>query len=225
MHITVLTLFPDQFTGPFDTSIIKRAQRKGLANINIFNIRDVATDAYKTVDDHPYGGGHGMIVKVDIIDRALSLVRSKNPKHTYHTVLLDPAGEPYTQSCAFELSKKEHLILICGHYEGVDERVRSLVDQEISIGDYVLTGGELPAMVLIDSITRLIPGVLLHPESTQNESFGAQSMLEYPQYTRPQEYKNMKVPDVLLSGNHQKIEAWKNAEAIKRTKKRRADLL
>ncbi|MCX6793783.1 MAG: tRNA (guanosine(37)-N1)-methyltransferase TrmD, partial [Candidatus Gottesmanbacteria bacterium] len=211
------TLFPDMFSGPFDQSIIKRAVNKKLITISYINIRDFSTDKYKTVDGHPYGGGVGMLLRVDVVDRALKSIKKG------HTILLDAGGTPYKQSKSKELSALDHLILICGHYEGVDERIRSLVDEEISIGDYVLTGGEIPAMVLTDSIVRLIPGVLGKPEATVHESFtGAQ--LEYPQYTEPQTYKGLKIPPVLLSGNHKLIDNWRKDEATKRTKTRRGDL-
>lgn len=217
MHISILTLFPDMFTGPFDQSIIKRSIDKKLITIDYINIRNFATDNYKTVDGHPYGGGVGMILRVDVVDRALQSI----PKG--HKILLDAGGTPYTQQKAKELSKIDHLILICGHYEGVDERIRSLVDEEISIGDYVLTGGEIPAMVLTDSIARLIPGVLGKPEATVHESF-SEPLLEYPQYTEPQTYNGRAVPPVLLSGNHQKIADWRKNESLKRTKTHRPDL-
>lgn len=209
MTISILTLFPDMFAGPFDHSIIKHAQEKGIVTITFINIRDFATDKYKSVDDHPYGGGLGMIMRVDIIDRAIQ-------KQKGRIILLDPRGTTFTQQKARELSALDHLILVCGHYEGVDARVTSLVDETISIGDYVLTGGELPAMVITDSIVRLLPDVLKE-EATSSESFSIHPpsstfhspILEYPQYTRPEEYKGMRVPDVLLSGNHKKIEEWR----------------
>ncbi len=218
MKLSILTLFPDMFSGPFNHSIIKRAIENKLLNIDYINIRDFATDTYKSVDGHPYGGGVGMILRVDIVDRALrSLPEGRK-------ILLDAGGTPYTQSKAKELSTVDHVILICGHYEGVDERVRSLVDEEITIGDYVLTGGEIPAMVLADSIVRLIPGVLAKPEATVHESF-SEPLLEYPQYTEPQTYNGLSVPQVLTSGNHQKIADWRKTEAVKRTKTRRPDLI
>lgn len=219
MKVTILTLFPEMFIGPFEYSIIKRAKEKHLVTIELVNIRDFSTDAYNAVDDHPYGGGQGMIMRVDVLDRALSSIKTKGRK-----ILLDPSGTRYTQAKAQELSKLNHLILICGHYEGVDERVRMLVDEQISVGDYVTTGGELPAMVVTDSIVRLIPGVLRNQESSENESF-SDPLLEYPQYTRPETYKDMKVPDVLKSGDHQKIESWRQKQARLRTKKLRPDLL
>ena len=217
MKISIVTLFPDMFHGPFDQSIVKRAIDKKLVSIDYINIRDFATDNYKTVDGHPYGGGVGMILRVDVVDRALQSIKKG------HTILLDAGGTPYTQKKAGELSKVDHLILICGHYEGVDHRIRSLVDEEISIGDYILTGGEIPAMILVDSIVRLIPRVLGKSEATVHESF-TQSMLEYPQYTEPQTYKGQSVPPILLSGNHKAIDTWRKSEALKRTKTRRPDL-
>lgn len=208
MTISILTLFPEMFSGPFDYSIVKRAKEKGRITINLINIRDSSTDTYKSVDDHPYGGGVGMVLRVDVIDRALQSLRGKK-------VLLDPRGVTFTQKKAREYAKLDHLILVCGHYEGVDERVKSIVDESISIGDYILTGGELPAMILADSIIRLLPGVLKEGV-TQSESFSPSLIthhsslpLEYPQYTRPEKYKGMRVPDVLLSGNHKKIAAWR----------------
>jgi len=231
LHISILTLFPDMFRGPFDESIIKRAITRQLISVEFVNIRDFSNDSYKTVDDHPYGGGHGMILRVDIIDRALQHTKSQMPNlpagkagATCKTILLSPQGIPYTQAKAKELSSLEHLILLCGHYEGIDERIRDLVDEEISIGDYVLTGGEIPAMVVVDSVVRLIPGVLKRTEATRDESF-SESLLEYPQYTRPDTYKQVSVPKVLLSGNHKVIEDWRKEESLKRTKIRRPDLL
>lgn len=214
MQIDILTLFPEMFSGPFGFSIVKRATEKGLVTLNIHNLRNWSTDKYKSVDDHPYGGGPGMIMRVDIVDRAISKLKSQNSK----VILLDPGGEKYTQKKAVETAKSEHLIIICGHYEGVDHRVHEhLVDEVISIGDYVLSGGEIPAMVLVDSIVRLLPGSLGNPESIKEESHSLSSSIyhlasnkEYHQYTRPEEYKGWKVPDVLLSGNHQQIKAWRN---------------
>ncbi len=219
MKISILTLFPQMFTGPFEYSIVKRAKVKGFVTIDLVNIRDFANDAYESVDDHPYGGGQGMVMRVDVIDRALESVKRKGTK-----ILLDPTGTPYTQTMARELSKLDHLILVCGHYEGVDERVRSLVDESVSIGDYVATGGELPAMVVVDSIVRLLPGVLRNQRASMDESFWRHS-LEYPQYTRPDVYKGMKVPEMLKSGDHKKIESWRQEQARLRTKKLRPDLL
>lgn len=222
MQIHILTLFPEMFRGPFDFSIVKRAKEKGFVSIDLVNIRDFSSDTYKSVDDHPYGGGQGMILRVDVVDKALLSV--KYQVSSIKKILLDPTGLPYTQAKAKQLSILDHLILVCGHYEGVDERVRSLVDESVSIGDYVTTGGELPAMVVVDSIIRLLPGVLRNQESSENESF-SDPLLEYPQYTRPETYKDMKVPDVLKSGDHQKIESWRQEQTRIRTKKLRPDLL
>lgn len=226
MRITILTLFPEMFQGPFDSSIVHRAIGEKKATLDFVNIRDFATDTHKSVDDHPYGGGPGMILKVDIIDKALKKVRSKTEKgkRNERVILLDPGGEQYTQAKARVYSKLAHLILICGHYEGIDERVRLLVDESISIGNYVLTGGEIPAMVIIDSIVRLIPGVLKKPESALMESFSdkspGQPYLEYPQYTRPQVYNRHHVPSILLSGDHKKIAQWQELQSLKRSQKK-----
>jgi tRNA (guanine37-N1)-methyltransferase len=243
MKIDILTLFPEMFKGPFDESIIKRAQEKDLVEIDIHNLRDWAKDKRKTVDDRPFGGGVGMVIKVDIIDTAIKDLKSlsepegstsRRPvtKHSSHIILLSPQGKTFNQEKAKELAKLDQIILISGHYEGFDERIReNLIDEEISIGDYVLTGGELPAMVITDSLVRLIPGVL-DPEATELESFspvtvhGSQiTLLEYPQYTRPEEFNGWKVPEVLLSGNHKEIEKWKKEKSLEKTKKLRPDLI
>ncbi|MBI2430432.1 MAG: tRNA (guanosine(37)-N1)-methyltransferase TrmD [Candidatus Levybacteria bacterium] len=218
MKISILTLFPEMFQGPFDHSIIKIAREKKLLDISYINIRDFGIGRHRIVDDKPYGGGAGMIMRVDVIASALAKIKEKK-----RIILLDPQGEKFTQKKAQELSKIDHLILVCGRYEGVDERVRSLADEEISIGDYVLTGGEIPAMVIVDSVSRLIPGVI-QQESTLHESFST-PMLEYPQYTRPPVFKKSAVPDILLSGDHQKIIDWRKKEAFEKTKKKRSDLL
>ncbi len=221
MRIDILTLFPKMFNGPFAESIIKIAQEKGLVAIRIHNLRKWAKDKRRTIDERPFGGGIGMVLMIEPIDQALKELRRKNSK----VILLTPQGKPFNQKTAQKLAKLKHLILICGHYEGVDERVREhLVDEEISIGDYVLTGGELPAMVVADTISRLIPGVLEKPEATKNESFQTPT-LEYPQYTRPANFKGWQVPKILLSGDHQKIKEWRKEKALKRTKQRRPDLL
>lgn len=226
MYITILTLFPDMFQGPLTKSILARAQKQNIVTISFVNIRDFACDKHKSVDDHPYGGGVGMILRVDVVDRALQSIKCHVSDIKYHTILLDAGGKTYTQKKAKELSGVDHLILVCGHYEGIDERIRSLVDEEISIGDYVLTGGEIPAMVLVDSIVRLLPGTLKKEGVTTNESFsGKKLFLEYPQYTQPQTYKRMSVPDILLSGHHEHIEKWKQQQAQRKTKKNRSDLL
>ncbi len=207
MKIDILTLFPDMFKGPFDTSIIKRAESRNLIRINVRDLRSWGEGERRNVDDRPYSGGPGMLIRVDIIDKALKeLIKTKNSK----VILLDATGERFTQQKAQELSKHKHLILIAGHYEGVDHRVHEhLADEVISIGDYVLTGGEIPAMVVVDSVTRLLPGVLGKDESSVDESHKEPGYLEYPQYTRPEEYKGWKVPKILLSGNHAEIDKWR----------------
>lgn len=221
MKIEILTLFPQMFQGPFEESIVARARKKGLVEIKIHDLRQWAKDKHKTVDDRPYGGGVGMILLVEVIDRALKDLKRKNSK----VILLTPQGKLFDQKKAKSFSELKHLVLICGHYEGVDERVREhLVDAEISIGDYILTGGELPAMVVVDALVRLIPGVLEKKEAVLEESF-SKGLLEYPQYSRPANFKGWKVPEVLLSGDHQKIDEWRKKEALRRTKKRRPDLV
>lgn len=212
------------FVGPFDTSILKRARTQEKIQIEFIQLRDFASDAYKSVDDHPYGGGVGMILRVDVVDRAISYAKATMHTPSQKVISLDPQGTVYTQTIAKSLSTIEHIILLCAHYEGVDERVRHLVDMELSIGDYVLTGGEIPAMVVADSVVRLIPGVLSKKDATIHESF-ENNVLEYPQYTRPDTYNDMKVPSVLLSGNHTQIATWRAQEAITRTKNRRPDIL
>lgn len=207
MKIDILTLFPDMFKGPFDESIVKRAESKGLIEIKIHDLRKWGEGERRNVDDRPYSGGPGMILRVDIIDSALKSLRTPKSR----VILLDATGEKYTQQKAQEFSKLDHIILIAGHYEGVDHRVHEhLVDSVVSIGDYVLTGGEIPAMAIVDSIVRLIPGVLGKDESSREESHKEPGYLEYPQYTRPEEYKGWKVPKVLLSGNHAEITKWKS---------------
>ncbi len=230
MEITILTLFPEMFLGPLTESIVKRAQKKELVAINIVNIRDYATDKHKTVDDTSYGGGVGMVMKVDVIDNAINSI-VKNRRKNYHIILLTPQGQKYSQQKAEKLSKNKKIILICGHYEGFDERIRQhLIDEEISIGDFVLSGGEIPAMVVVDSIVRLLPGALGKDESAVEESFSLEDenknrLLEYPIYTKPAEYRGWKVPEVLVSGNHDKIKKWRQEQAEKRTAKKRKDLL
>ncbi len=227
MKIDILTLFPKMFKGPFDESIIKRAQKRGLVEIKIHDLRKWAKDKRKTVDDHPFGGGTGMILMIEPIKKALEEFKKSAPKNIKKRkiILFSPSGKTFNQKRAQELSKENHLIFICGHYEGVDERVREhLVDEEISIGDYVLTGGELPAMIAIDSIVRLIPDVLEKAKATKEESFSSPSLLEYSQYTRPANFKGWKIPKILLSGNHQKIKEWRQKKALEKTKKNRPDL-
>jgi tRNA (guanine37-N1)-methyltransferase len=235
VRVDILTLFPEMFNGPFSESIIKRAQEKGLVEINLHNLRDWAEGPYKTVDDKPFGGGVGMVLMIQPIHRALRDLKTQNSKLKTKVILLTPQGKVFNQSMAKRLSQLEHLIFICGHYEGIDERVRQhLVDEEISIGDYVLTGGELPAMVIVDSVVRLLPGVLEKPEATQFESFSLlpspsshlpSGLLEGPQYTRPVDFKGWKVPEILLSGDHKKISEWRTKQALARTEKSRPDLL
>jgi len=262
MKISILTLFPNMFTGPFDESIVKRAQNYGLVEIEIRQLRDWAHDKHKTVDDRPYGGGVGMLMKVEPIAEALEELKSNtsvdsfssdelrvtgSPSNTPHVtrnktapvtkiILLDAGGEKFTQRKAQGYAKLDHLILVCGRYEGVDHRVHEhLVDEVISIGDFVVTGGEIPSMLVVDAVTRLIPNVLEKDTATDFESFSLSqqstinnqqsTLLEYPQYTRPEEFNGWKVPEVLLTGDHKKIDEWKRQESFKKTKKVRPDLL
>ena len=228
MRIDILTLFPEAFQGAFDHSILKRAREKNLVAINLINIRDYSSYPHKQVDDTPFGGGAGMVLKVDVIQKALESVRTQDS----FVVLLSSSGKKYSQEIASNLFQKHHLVLICGHYEGVDERIINYLDLELSIGDYVLSGGEIPAMVVTDSIVRLLPNVLGEKESLREESFSdyiiqdkSIKLVEYPQYTRPQEYKSLKVPEVLFSGNHEEIKKWRLQAAFEKTKKNRPDLL
>lgn len=220
MTITILTLFPQMFNGPFQHSIVKRALEKKLARINIVDIRDFGIGSHKSVDDTPYGGGKGMILRVDVLEKAINSVK-KNVKGE-RTILLSPQGKTYNQKRARQFSELDNLVIICGHYEGVDERVSEFIDEKISVGDFILTGGEIPAMLIVDSVIRLIKGVLKE-EVTSSESFP--DLLEYPQYTKPPIYKGSEVPEILLSGNHEKIEKYRKKESIKLTKKVRPDLL
>ncbi|MCD6257075.1 tRNA (guanosine(37)-N1)-methyltransferase TrmD [Candidatus Aerophobetes bacterium] len=224
MRIDIITLFPSMFKGPFEESIIKRAQQKGIVEIHLHNLRDFTTDRHRTVDDAPFGGGAGMVMKVEPIYRALNHIK-KELKKEGKVILLSPQGRKLTQELVAELKEENSLILICGRYEGVDERVREhLIDKEISIGDYVLSGGELPAMVLVDALVRLLPGAVGNERSVRENSF-YRGLLDYPQYTRPAEFMGWKVPEVLRSGDHQKIEEWRRIQMLKRTLQRRADLL
>lgn len=224
MVINILTLFPEMFDGAFSESIINRAVEKKVVKIKLVNLRDSATDKHKTVDDTPYGGGAGMVLKVDVMDNAIADIKRQitdNSGRT-RTILLSPQGTRFDQAKARELAKYDNLILICGHYEGFDERIREhLVDEQISIGDFVLSGGEIPAMAIVDSVVRLLPNALGRDESTEEESFSIEhndkKLLEYPHYTKPAEYKSWKVPQILLSGDHAKIKKWRLDEAIKRT--------
>jgi len=220
LRIDVLTLFPDMFSGILQESIIKRAQEKKKAHIHVHYLRDWTHDKRGTADDKPYGGGPGMVLKPEPVFEACDDLCRKNTC----VILLSPQGKTFNQKIAGSLSKQKHILLICGHYEGFDERIRARAALEISIGDYVLTCGEIPAMVVIDAVTRLIPGVLGEAESLHTESFSG-NLLEYPQYTRPRIYRKMKVPQILLSGDHKKIDLWRRQQALKKTKKRRRDLL
>lgn len=219
MKIDILTLFPNMYQGIFEESILKRAIDTGKVTIQLHNFRDYTTDPHHKVDDTPYGGGCGMVLTCQPIFDCVRALRQENSK----VILLVPDGCVYRQSIAYELSNYDHLILICGHYEGFDERIRSICDMEISIGDYILTGGELASMVLVDSIVRLLPGVI-EEESHVNDSF-SQSLLDYPSYTKPRIFEEMEVPEVLLSGDHKKIAEYRHQESLKRTKERRPDLL
>lgn len=224
MRIDVLTLFPRMFEGPMGESIIGKAREKGLLEINISNFREYADNKHKTVDDYPYGGGAGMLLKVQPIYDNLAAIKEETPKTKKRIILLDPAGEPFDQHLAEEFSKEEHLVFICGHYEGYDERIRDLVTDEVSLGDYVLTGGELGAMVMIDATVRLLPEVLGNETSAQTDSHST-GLLEHPQYTRPADFRGQKVPEVLTNGNHQLIEKWRLKESLRRTLQRRPDML
>jgi len=224
MRIDILTLFPEMFQNVLGESMLKIAREKELVSFHLHNIRDFSNDKHRCVDDKPYGGGAGMVMKPEPVFNAVEAVELLDDAPSTR-ILLTPQGETFNQGIAGDLSKKARLMIICGHYEGFDERIRSGIDAlEISIGDYVLTGGEIPAMVVIDSVSRLVPGVLGGDDSLQDESF-INRMLEYPQYTRPAEFRGMKVPEVLKSGHHSKIEEWRMENAILRTQERRPDLL
>ena len=219
MKITILTLFPEMIEPIISSSILKRAKEQNLVEFDIVDFRNFSTNKHKTVDDTPYGGGSGMVLSVEPIYYALKSLESIT-----HTVLLSPQGKTYNQAKAKELLKQKHLVLICGHYEGFDERVNNFVDEEISIGDFVMTGGEIAALAIIDSIVRLIPGVLGSTASFENDSF-YNNLLDYPQYTKPREFLGYKVPDVLLSGDHKKIEEWRKMMQLQKTNQKRPDLL
>ena len=225
MKIDILTLFPNMFDGVFSESIIKRALEDKKVEINIINFRDYTKDPHNKVDDTPYGGGAGMVLSCQPIFDCVESIKTKDSK----VILLTPVGIPYKQKMAYELSEEKHLIIICGHYEGFDERITTLCDYEVSIGDYVLTGGEIPAMALVDSITRLLPGVI-NEESHREDSFKKDVLndiylLDYPTYTKPADFRGLKVPEVLLSGHHENIKKYRYEESLKRTKMRRPDLL
>ena len=218
--IDILTIFPNMFNNIFEESIIKRAQDEKKVIINVHNFRNFTLDPHNKVDDTPYGGGEGMVLTPQPIFDCVESLKKEDSK----VILLTPSGTPYKQKIAYDLSHEKHLILICGHYEGFDERIRTLADMEISIGDYVLTGGEIPAMVLIDSITRLLPGVI-NEKSHLNDSFNENYLLDYPTYTKPRVFRGMEVPEVLLSGDHKKIDKFRIQESLKKTKELRPDLL
>lgn len=224
MHIDVLTLFPEIVDGAFNSSILKRAHEKEQFDYNLINFRDFSKNKHKKVDDYPYGGGAGMVLTAQPIFDAVAFAKSQTSS-TPRVILMCPQGERYTQKKAEELAEEEHLIIICGHYEGYDERIReALVTDEISIGDYVLTSGEIGALVIVDSVVRLLPNVLGNVESAKKDSFST-GLLEHPHYTRPAEYNGMKVPDVLLQGNHAEIDLWRMKQSLKRTYERRPDLI
>ena len=219
MKIDILTLFPSMFDNFLNESIIARAIKDKKVEINIHNIRDYTLDKHNRVDDYPIGGGEGMVLMIEPIYRALEALKQDNS----YIIMMTPQGRVYKQTLAYQFTKKEHIILLCGHYEGFDERIRTLVDDEISIGDFVLTGGELPSMVITDSIVRLLDGVILE-DSHKNDSFN-NNLLDYPVYTKPNEFMGMKVPDILLSGHHENINKWRLEQSINKTKERRPDLL
>jgi tRNA (guanine37-N1)-methyltransferase len=225
MQIDILTPFPGMVEGFFSESIIARARKHGRVDIRMRDLREFTTDKHRTVDDYPYGGGPGMILKPEPIFRAVDAIRAESPDDVLRIVLMTPQGECFNQARAQDLAEARHLVFICGHYRGVDERVvETVVTDEISIGDYILSGGELPAAVVIDAVVRLLPGVLGDADSAEGDSFSS-GKLDHPHFTRPEEFRGMKVPDVLLSGHHANIDAWREREAVERTKKRRPDLL
>jgi tRNA (guanine37-N1)-methyltransferase len=225
MLINILTIFPQMFNGPFSESILARATNKGLLSINVINLRQYALDKHRTVDDYPFGGGPGMVMKPAPFFLALEELQQKYQAIPLRPILLCPGGKVFNQNKAIELAQERHLVFLCGHYEGIDDRVRQhFAPDEISIGDYVLTGGELASMVIIDAVARLLPGVLGDACSAVDESFSA-GFLEYPQYTRPREYQGLIVPEVLLSGNHEDIRKWRRKESLRRTLLNRPDLL
>jgi len=232
MKISIITLFPKMIKGFFEESIIKRAVEKKLVEIEIVNLRDFAIDDYGTVDDRPYGGGTGMVIRIEPIYKAIEKVKSQKSKvkissKNLKVVITSPKGKTFNQKKAVEYSKLDHLIIIAGHYEDVDARVLDFVDEEVSMGDFIMTGGEITAVAIVDSLVRLIPGVLKKDEAVRQESFNINNkkLLEYPQYTRPESFKGLKVPKVLMSGDHKKIEDWRLKKALEETRKKRPDLL
>jgi len=224
MNIMVFTIFPEMFAGPLGASILKRARDQGLLSVELINFRDHAASKHKNVDDEPFGGGAGMLLKPEPIFTAFEAAAGPKEDYNGKVILMSPQGVPFNQEIAAGLAAQSELAIICGHYEGFDERIRSLADVELSIGDYILTGGELPAMVVIDSISRLIPGVLGEEDSHRDDSF-SDGLLEYPHYTRPREFRGMTTPDVLISGNHEEIRRWRRKESLRRTWLRRRALL
>jgi len=222
MRFDILTLFPEFFISPLNQSLLGKALAKGVLSVNTHNLRDFTTDRHRTTDDAPYGGGHGMVMKVEPVVAAIEALKSAGP--TARVILTTPQGVPLTQPLVRELSQEQRLIIVCGRYEGVDERIRSYVDTEVSLGDFVLTGGEIAALALVDSVGRLLPGVLGEPGSAAHDSF-SDGLLEYPQYTRPEEFRGQSVPPVLLSGNHAEIERWRRVESLRRTARKRPDLV
>lgn len=227
MRIDVVTIFPKMFDAVLGESIIKRAQKKGVVEIDIIDLRSFSKDKHRKVDGKPFGGGPGMVMNAEPFFEAVNYIRRKTKGRRLKTriILMSPKGRTFDHRLAKKISAYEHIILLCGHYEGIDERIRQhLIDEEISVGDFVLTGGELPAMMIIDAVTRLLPGALGNEDSSESESF-SKGMLEYPQYTRPANYKGMKVPETLLSGDHEKIKEWRRKESAKITKKKRPDLM
>ncbi|MHB0885266.1 MAG: tRNA (guanosine(37)-N1)-methyltransferase TrmD [Bacillota bacterium] len=226
LRVDIVTLFPAMFTGPFSESMTKRAIDRGLLDIRLHDLRDYTHDRHRTVDDYPYGGGAGMVLKPEPVFEAVEAVTGPDRSaERPRVILLTPQGKRLTQDAVVRLAEHKWLLLVCGHYEGIDERVRTeLVDEEISIGDFILTGGELPAMVLVDAVSRLIPGVLGEEESVREESF-SEGLLEYPQYTRPPEFRGLTVPEVLVSGHHEKVRLWRRRESLRRTLRRRPELL
>jgi len=222
MHFHVMTIFPEFFASPLSVSLLNKAQEKGVVSCAVHNLRDYAAGKHRSTDDTPYGGGLGMVMKPEPVVKALEDV-GRSLFHPWR-ILLSPQGVPLSQKKVAELAGRETLVLVCGRYEGIDERIRAFVDEEISIGDYILSGGETAALVVIDAVARLVPGVVGRPESTMDESF-SDSLLEYPQYTRPEEFRGLRVPDVLLSGNHAEIARWRRHQSLLRTRARRPDLL
>jgi tRNA (guanine37-N1)-methyltransferase len=222
MVFDILTLFPEFFSSPLRQSVVGKAIARGVLRVEAHNLRDYTLDKHKTTDDYPYGGGHGMVMKVEPMAAAIESLKSQRPGAT--VVMTTPQGERFDQKTAAEFAALPSLIIVCGRYEGYDERIRSFADREVSVGDYVLSGGEIPALAIIDAVARLIPGVLGEPESSETDSFSA-GLLEYPQYTRPEEFRGMRVPEVLISGNHALIERWRRQEALRRTYLKRPDLI